>query len=114
MIDFDALVNGTVESTFGQACSYLPQGAALPVAISATFFEGYLALDDGLPPPAQASRPHLGVQVSQILAVLPTFDPKACQGDMVTVADGRVYVVKSGQPDGTGWTNLELQLVPAP
>lgn len=113
MLDFDALVNGPVEQTFGGAWTYLPQGAPTALPITATFFEGYLSLEDGLPPHAQGVRPMLGLQVSQLTAAgVIGYDAEAAQGDLVTHPDGRVFVVKSGQPDGTGWAKLELALAP--
>lgn len=117
MIDFDTLLNGPVASTFGQACQYLATGATAPVPISAVFFEGYHAIDDGMPPPAQSQRPMLGVQLSQLLApvapavAVPWTDAKDAQGDLVTIADGRQFAVKSGQPDGVGWAKFELEFV---
>lgn len=112
MIDLDALVNGPVEATFGQACQYTPKGASVAIPITAAFFNGYKALQDGMPPPAQSTGPHLGVQLSQLLAMLPSYDAEAAQGDAVTVVGIGAFIVKSGQPDGAGWANLELQAAP--
>lgn len=109
MIDFDVLVNGPVQQTFGQACQYTPKGSTTAIAITATFFNGYLAITDGSAPPPQSSRPMLGVQLSQ----LPLgFDAESTQDDLVTVIGVGSFVVKSGKPDGLGWAQLELQVAP--
>jgi hypothetical protein len=107
VVDFDSLVNGPVTDTFGVPVVYTPAGGASRT-ITATFFEGYLAVEPGYGPPAQSSNPILGVQLSQLPA---GYDAEAAQDDLVTV-NGKDYVVKSGQPDGNGWAKLELQRAP--
>jgi hypothetical protein len=119
VVDFDALLNGPVEDALGEAFTYLAQGATAPLPFTGVWFNGYDAPADGLPPPFQLSRPHVGLRLAQLLApaapavAVPWTDARDSQGDPVTrTATGQAYVVTSGQPDGTGWANLELQLAP--
>lgn len=109
MIDFDAQLNAAVQRTFGIPATLTTALAVAPVPISVVWFDGYMAPDDGLPPPPQSTRPHAAVQLSQLPA---GFNAENAQGDLLVVPSKGSYLVKSGQPDGLGWANLELQVAP--
>lgn len=110
MIDWDRMVNGPVQATFGELAQFLP-AAGGSFDIHGTFHEAYKAVDLVGGTGLTTEMPALGVQLIEF-AVPPR------QKDRVVITatklhGGGTYVVKEVQPNGVGLAILLLNYVGA-
>lgn len=108
MIDWDALVLGPLNKTFGEPCTYTPAGGA-PLTVNGVFDEAYTPADVPGDTSVISARPVFGARVSEFPV---GWAAKNAQGDsLVRLLTGATYIVKSGKDDGHGHARVELNRV---
>jgi hypothetical protein len=108
VIDWDALVHGPLQATFGEPVTFIPASGDAPFAGSGIFDEAYqqVILADGQA--VTTVGPVLGIRVSQFQSPMQAM-PK--QDDRYFVR-GRTYIVREVQLDSHGGAKLLSNLVP--
>jgi len=112
VIDWGEVVLAPLMGVFGESATYTPSpgspvfnGTAFPITV--IFDNAYVEVGEAAGPGAMSRRPVFGVR----LAEFPEgFDPAEAQGDMITRADGTIYIVRAGRTDSHGGARLDCNL----
>lgn len=105
-VDIDDLVNASVIDVWGRPATFRPRSGGA-YAVSVVFFDAFrqVVILDG-EAGVTTTDPKAGVKLSD-LAALGAPAPK--QNDRLEVGSIR-YVINNAEPDGEGWSNLELSI----